>query len=332
MFQATGKSIAVVLTGDFWQLPPPTRDQPRIWESPRWARVRVVNLTQQWRCQCAVLAEKLGALRHARLMGRDGNRVLQHLCRGHKAWSGHHEPTTMDLHALFERTNGRTTIVTCTRRAAAIVNARSVQVLFTNRNQRPLGTIPADYECNSDNYDMQSNLREDRTPIPSTVQLFRGLRLVLTQNRDKMHHFVNGMTCTVEGFVYETQCLLVLTSTGKRLAVYPITDDHVPRGRVVYYPVRLGYANTVHKFQGAQLDHVTIWLDRAGCAPLSRRYIPMRHTTWQSCQVPRISQCTIWVAFFCDAACSFELPVPQPHGLHRHAVSSAITQSSSTTP
>ena len=30
------------------------------------------------------------------------------------------------------------------------------------------------------------------------------------------------------------------------------------------YPVRPGYASTIMKFQGAELDHITVWLDAVG--------------------------------------------------------------------
>ena len=31
---------------------------------------------------------------------------------------------------------------------------------------------------------------------------------------------------------------------------------------MVFYPIHIGFAGTVYKFQGATLPHVTIWLDR----------------------------------------------------------------------
>ena len=31
------------------------------------------------------------------------------------------------------------------------------------------------------------------------------------------------------------------------------------------FPVRVGYAGTVQRIQGMTLDHVTLYLDRAGC-------------------------------------------------------------------
>ena len=54
--------------------------------------------------------------------------------------------------------------------------------------------------------------------------------------------------------------------------MYPITDVEVPpldaagkfTGRVVYYPIRLGYASTIHQYQGAELEHMTLWPDLEG--------------------------------------------------------------------
>ncbi|MCR9258072.1 MAG: hypothetical protein NXI16_18485, partial [Alphaproteobacteria bacterium] len=60
------------------------------------------------------------------------------------------------------------------------------------------------------------------------MAIYVGLRVVLTRNRDKQNHYVNGMVAEVEA---------LMTQTGRRLAVYPYTDADVPRGRVVYYPV-----------------------------------------------------------------------------------------------
>jgi hypothetical protein len=268
MWLATGKSTAVIVTGDFWQLPPPDRNAKRVWQSPRWSHVRVVKLLRQWRCIDPVLTEKLDALRSSRLMGAEGDRMLQKLCRNHKAWSGHHEPTSLDIADLFRRTNDGTVVVTCTRRAAAKVNALAMQVLFTNKNKPLLCTLPGDYEANPLNYDEHSNLRTDRAPLPNPTPVYIGMRLVITQNRDKVNHCVNGMVCSVERFCHTSGCLQVLTTTHRRLALYPITDDHAPGGRVVCYPVRIGYASTIHKYQGAQLQHVTLWLDRPGCASI----------------------------------------------------------------
>ena len=45
-----------------------------------------------------------------------------------------------------------------------------------------------------------------------------------------------------------------------------LITEKLSKGRyVTYFPVRLGYASTVQKVQGATVPHVTIWLDAAGC-------------------------------------------------------------------
>ena len=77
--------------------------------------------------------------------------------------------------------------------------------------------------------------------------------------------FVNGMACTVEAYDARSGCLEVLTKTGARLAVSAIHEHVEGLGRVKYYPIRLGYASTVHRIQGQTLEHATIWLDVVAC-------------------------------------------------------------------
>ena len=54
------------------------------------------------------------------------------------------------------------------------------------------------------------------------------------------------------------------TRTDKRLAVWLYTDPDPDHQRATYFPIRIGYASTIHKVQGATLKHVTIWLDIPG--------------------------------------------------------------------
>jgi hypothetical protein len=56
--------------------------------------------------------------------------------------------------------------------------------------------------------------------------------------------------------------------------ITPWTD--VEHGRVSYFSVRPGYASTIHKVQGEEFKHITIWLDvpnmpAAGYTAISRR-------------------------------------------------------------
>lgn len=56
-----------------------------------------IELHQMWRCKDNVLKEKLQLLRAA----KPSRSQLANICRGHKAWGGHHEPTAWDLQQLY---------------------------------------------------------------------------------------------------------------------------------------------------------------------------------------------------------------------------------------
>ncbi|CAE7531646.1 unnamed protein product [Symbiodinium necroappetens] len=59
--------------------------------------------------------------------------------------------------------------------------------------------------------------------------------------------------------------VLVQTHCGDVISVFPYTDDEIliagQQRRVTYLPLRLGYATTLQKIQGATLEHITVWLD-----------------------------------------------------------------------
>ena len=266
MWMAAGKVPCLVLAGDEWQLPPPDNTKQSLVHHPRWRLVYKVELHKVWRQGDGdPLREKLSYLRKNRPMGAEGAAFIRDLCRGRKAWSGHHEPTNLDIESLLEKAP-QTTVITCTRRGAALINALAMEVLFEFPGQAKLGQVGAAYDNNPDNYDEHGKLWGDRCPAPTPLVLYQGLRLRLTRNIAKHLDFVNGMAATLVSYEPRTGAVVVETETQQVLCVYPITDDDVPVGRVTYYPLRPGYADTVHKFQGAELPHVTFWPDREGCA------------------------------------------------------------------
>ena len=96
------------------------------------------------------------------------------------------------------------------------------------------------------------------------MPVYKGMRLHITRNINKEADFINGMEATIEAYDAGSRCIHVVTKTGRHLAIYPITDYVEDCGYVTAYPLRPGYASTVHKLQGAELEHITIWLDRKG--------------------------------------------------------------------
>ena len=115
----------------------------------------------------------------------------------------------------------------------------------------PLTTLPTDPESNTENYRGSKMTRKD--PLESPI--YRGARVMLTKNLNKEVGYVNGMGGTVVGI--DKAAILVKTDQGKLLSIYPWTSEE----HIVHYPLRLGYASTLHKVQGATLEHVTVWLD-----------------------------------------------------------------------
>lgn len=86
------------------------------------------------------------------------------------------------------------------------------------------------------------------------------MSLYLTRDVRKDVDYVNGMQAIVEHYDVGTGGLRVVTKTGHRVVVTPWTDRDL--GNVTYYPIRSGYASTVMKFQGAELEHATLYM---GC-------------------------------------------------------------------
>ena len=124
--------------------------------------------------------------------------------------------------------------------------------------------LPCDYDANPENFNAQGKLRSDVRPQPAMLRIKKGLRLHLTRNLNKAGDFVNGMECEVISWDAARNCLFVRTKTGKNLAVYRYTDPDPKAHNCSFFPIRLGYASTIYKLQGAELEHITIYLDVPG--------------------------------------------------------------------
>ena len=249
----------VVLMGDFWQLPVVDKDAVRRERSPAWVyHVKTLPFHEQVRCKCPTLQRKLNALRTA----VPSKKQLQGILRGHRAWKTN-SPDGYDLLQTF-RKHPNTTAVTCTRAASAHINSLAAKVFFEDRHKRPLGKAAFSYEANQDNFAECGGLKDGRLQA-ARATIYEGMRIFLTANTCKEDDFVNGMSAEIQDYDQRSQCLEVLTRTGKRLAIHIVTHELEDGRRVACFPARLGYACTVPKVQGMTLSHITLWLDRAGC-------------------------------------------------------------------
>ena len=157
-------------------------------------------------------------------------------------------PTENEIMWVFAETPD-TVFVTISRAGAAWINQVVLRGFYPD--QTPLLTIGGDPDANSDNYDGTHKIRNDPLQLP--VHL--GMKIVLTRNIDKTRDYVNGMEGTVVG-VYRSG-VRVRTKTNYEVMVFPWTDET----KTTFLPLRLGYASTLLKVQGATLEHITMYLD-----------------------------------------------------------------------
>eukprot|EP00973_Karenia_brevis_P022865 3148241-Karenia_brevis.AAC.1 len=77
----------------------------------------------------------------------------QDILRGHKVVTdrpGNPDPTLMDIKSILRHTP-QTAFVTISRRGTALLNRLCLEAQYGD--QRPVMTIPGDYETNMNNYD-----------------------------------------------------------------------------------------------------------------------------------------------------------------------------------
>ena len=95
--------------------------------------------------------------------------------------------------------------------------------------------------------------------MPSEFFVHIGMRCYFTKTLRRDIDFVNGMAGTIVGWCEASRSVRVETETGHKVEVWPYTDPDL--GNLTFYPLREGYASTVNRMAGAELPHVTVYLD-----------------------------------------------------------------------
>ena len=132
----------------------------------------------------------------------------------------------------------------------------ALKALFPKRP--PLVTVEADYESVPENW-TEGELVEKSLLKLLQLRIYKGAKVCFTRNVRKDIDYVNGMDATVQGYHAHSKAVEVFTETGHRVMVWPWSDPELDG--LTYYPLKPGYADTVMKLQGAELEHVTAFLD-----------------------------------------------------------------------
>lgn len=146
------------------------------------------------------------------------------------------------------------TMVTVSRAAADRVNGVVLNNVFTRSSA--ITDIPCDSGTN-------------------TFQVYQGMQVMITQNRDKKVGVINGQAATVINAKNRTVHLKL--SNGHTVFTHPITYVDQQGQRLTTYPFTPSYAMTICKSQGATLEKLLLWLDctficRPFTCPSKRRH------------------------------------------------------------
>ena len=130
--------------------------------------------------------------------------------------------------------------MTVSRAAAQRVNTILVKKLFAG--QDPLCDVPCPAVADG-----------------TDIFPYRGMRIVITENRDKASRIVNGQDATVLSSRGKT--LLIQFPDNQRVFIYPVTHHVDGQGDVTTFPCTPAYARTICKSEGQNLKHLVLWLD-----------------------------------------------------------------------
>jgi len=241
--QAPFGGIQVVMSGDFFQLPPINRANSRgggfVVYSSVWQDLQptVLYLTQQYRQKDDSLLEILTAL-------RQDNLRRQH------------------AEALLERTRVEPP-------AGDLTELHTVNVDVDAINETKLAEIDDDEReyhqviTGSKNY--VENLRRS-VLAPEKLVLKKGALVMAVKNAAD-RRYANGSIGTVVGFEPLTEYPIVQFRSGREVTMEPemweLRDGERRRASITQVPLRLAWAITVHKSQGMTLDSARIDLRKA---------------------------------------------------------------------
>ena len=262
-YKACDRVPAAVLAGDKHQMGAPGGTPAFL--LPMWQRATFstrlrIDPRYAQRCKDPTFRALLNSLRLRQPAPRGGaGWTVTKICRGRKAWRGE-KPTVAAIATLFAKYPD-TTVLCISRRGAHEINELAVEAKFGG--SLSLITLPGDVESNPANYDRQGKIFTTKEQLkPLRVPIYKGMFIYLTKNVRKDVDFVNGMLARIEDYDDVSRGLLVVTTTGHRFRMWNWTDKDLHR--MMYYPIRPGYASTIIKFQGAELKHVTAYLDVPG--------------------------------------------------------------------
>jgi ATP-dependent DNA helicase PIF1 len=241
--------IQLLLVGDFCQLPP-VKELNFAFESARWSTIvpKVIELVEVQRQKDPVFQEILRGARRGQL-----SKESETLLRGRMGldWKGHKIRPTL----LFPK-NAEVDMINDANLKALKGPLKVLEAGFT------YGDLKTAARTNTKSEDFKRSLSAlDRdSSYKDKLLLAEGAQVMLIANLDIGSGLVNGSRGVVVGFQEKDGAPMVEFLNGSRL---PVSQHkwEVPGYPGVFrtqYPLRLAWACTIHKAQGATLDSALI--------------------------------------------------------------------------
>lgn len=234
--------IQVVLCGDFFQLPPISNNDEKVYfidKSQIWQdmNLRVCYLDEQYRHDDSVLTQVLNDIRTNKV----GEHTLEPLRKRYKrAIAGAETPTKLYTHNFDVD-------------------------LINNKELEKLSEKAKTYSMSSNGNPKLAEILKKSCLAPEKLKLKKGTVAMFVKNNFKKG-YVNGTLGKVIDFDYENMPI-VKTLQGKKITASPeswrIEEEGKIKAEIRQIPLRLAWAITVHKSQGITLDAAEIDLSKS---------------------------------------------------------------------
>jgi ATP-dependent exoDNAse (exonuclease V) alpha subunit len=234
--------LQVILSGDFFQLPPIGRDNGRtqwVTESEIWQNMdlNVCYLTEQYRQEDIVFLNILNEIRDGKVSENSKKLLFERMNKeiDHKL-----EPTKLYTHNVD-------------------VESINLQELSKIRSQ------PYSYLMQSKGNSKVSEILKRSCLAPENLIIKKGAKVMFVKNNFE-EGVVNGTIGRIVDFD-ENNFPIVATSTGLDVTAYPTEWMIEEEGKIIsqikQLPLRLAWAITVHKSQGLSLDLAEVDLSKS---------------------------------------------------------------------
>lgn len=241
--------IQMVFVGDFYQLPPVNKDKEKetqfVFESPLWYEIvkETIQLTQILRQDDPIFQHILQEARKGEL-SEESLQILQK--RQDRSWQQLQIKPTL----LFTR-----------RAEVDNINDRNLRALqgqrYTYKAKTEFSPIQSTSGLTESSPEVKKAIEKmDRdSPYMAELTLTQGAQVMLLTNLDHEAELVNGSRGVVVGFE-PNGAPLVQFRRGVPMSITPTTWESEDMDGVLrkQIPLRLAYAITIHKAQGATLD------------------------------------------------------------------------------